>query len=446
MSGGGAPRLLVIMGSGETSPTMSKVHRRLLAEVGSPPAPAVLLDTPYGFQENAADISSKAVEYFAQSVGQTIEVATFRSAAADDVVERETTLTTLRESAYVFAGPGSPSYALTQWSGSEVPLILADKLSMGGCVTFASAAACTVGAFALPVYEIYKVGQSPHWLDGLNLLEAATGLGAALVPHYNNAEGGNHDTRFCYMGERRLSAMERMLPDGVFVLGVDEHTAAIFDLDAGTVSIAGLGAVTVRRAGASETLATGESAPIAQLMEMARGGTCGGATAAPGGASAAGSGRSSSTERAAIDASAGDPAADLLPAANVDGPLLIGVANCESEFSQALATGDGRDATRCLLELDDLLVEWSRDTTQSDHLDRGRATLRSLLVRLGAAAEVGLRDPRQVVAPLVEALLESRLQARTDRRFAESDLIRDRLVAAGIEVHDTPNGTHWDLC
>ena len=41
------PRLLTIMGSGETSPTMVKVHRQLLGRLGPPPVPAVLLDTPF---------------------------------------------------------------------------------------------------------------------------------------------------------------------------------------------------------------------------------------------------------------------------------------------------------------------------------------------------------------------------------------------------------------
>ena len=76
----------------------------------------------------------------------------------------------------------------------------------------ASAAALTLGVATIPVYEIYKVGEDPHWLEGLDLLGPATGLRAAVVPHYDNAEGGNHDTRFCYMGERRLQALEAALP------------------------------------------------------------------------------------------------------------------------------------------------------------------------------------------------------------------------------------------
>ncbi len=73
-------RVLAIMGSGETSPTMVKTHRALFDRCGSA---AVLLDTPFGFQENADDIAAKAIEYFATSVGQRVDVASFRSAEAD---------------------------------------------------------------------------------------------------------------------------------------------------------------------------------------------------------------------------------------------------------------------------------------------------------------------------------------------------------------------------
>ena len=107
-----------------------------------------------------------------------------------------------------------------------------DKLPRGGAVTFASAAALTIGAATVPVYEVYKVGATR---SGPRTRPAAEiGLEVAVVPHYDNAEGGGHDTRFCYLGERRLSALEPQLPDGAWVLGVDEHTALVIDLDAGT--------------------------------------------------------------------------------------------------------------------------------------------------------------------------------------------------------------------
>ena len=408
----GVPRLLVIMGSGETSPTMSKVHRDLLARVSVPPAPAVMLDTPYGFQENADDISAKALAYFRESVQREMTVATYRSAAAADPVAYETMVARLRQAAYVFAGPGSPSYALAQWAGGQVPVVLADKLRQGGCVVFASAAAVTLGPLALPVYEVYKVGQAPHWLEGLDLM-AEVGLRAVVVPHFNNAEGGNHDTRYCYMGERRLALLEEMLPDDVFILGVDEHTACIFDLDAGTATVAGLGEVTVRRDGVMTPVPAGQTVPIPELSA----------------------------------ARAGGPAA-AVPAVTVpvvESSLEAATDRCQREFESALAAGDAPGAVKAALELDALVVEWSRDTLQSDQVDRGRAALRTMIVQLGDAAEEGLRDPRQLVGPFVEALLDARRQARAERRWADADSVRDRLLAAGVEVRDTPEGTSWDL-
>jgi len=49
---------------------------------------AVLLDTPYGFQENASEITERAVEYFAHRVQLTIEAAGFLGPLAVDQSQR----------------------------------------------------------------------------------------------------------------------------------------------------------------------------------------------------------------------------------------------------------------------------------------------------------------------------------------------------------------------
>ena len=68
-----------------------------------------------------------------------------------------------------------------------------------------------------------------------------------------------------------------------------------------------------------------------------------------------------------------------------------------------------------------------------------------MVVRLGQAAASGLRDPRQVVGPMVEAALALRAAVRAEGRYDLSDLLRDELAAAGVEVRDTPSGVEWEL-
>ncbi len=421
-------RLLTIMGSGETSPTMVKMHRQLLGRLGSPPVRAVLLTTPFGFQMNASDVAAKAVEYFRASVNAELGVADIRSSADADTVRNETMLARLGDARYVFAGPGSPSYALRQWTGTVVPQLLADKLSVGGAVTFASAAALTLGVATVPVYEIYKVGADPYWLEGLDLL-AATGLHAAVIPHYNNAEGGNHDTRYCYLGEHRLAAMERALPEDAFVLGVDEHTAVVMDLEAGDATTAGLGVVTVRSQGRSTEIPSGTTIAISEIADLAAG-------------RAARSGRRGDGDPTTAE----EPVTAVAPDAPTSGsPLLDSVHAHQETFACAVADRNVESAVKAVLDLDQELQAWSRDTLQSDELDRGRAALRAMVVRLGELAEVGARDPRQVVGPFVDAVLGIRAEARADGRWHDADVARDRLAELGIGVRDGPNGTEWVL-
>ncbi|HEX6255183.1 MAG TPA: hypothetical protein VFZ70_05170 [Euzebyales bacterium] len=413
------PRILAIMGSGETAPTMVTVHKELLAQLPAD-VPAVLIETPYGFQENADEISERAVGYFAHNVGRDITPIGLRSSDGDMTVATETAR--LQTAGYVFAGPGSPTYALQQWRGSAFADVVADKLRTGGVVVFASAAAVGLGRAAVPVYEIYKVGQAPHWVDGLDLLGVA-GIDAAVIPHFDNAEGGTHDTRFCYLGARRLAQMEGQLDAGTYVLGVDEHTALILDLDADAATVRGRGGVTVRRDGVVlRTIPSGAQMPLGSLTTEQAGPLSVDLTrhAEPGGDGAADGDRDAATmtltERAKAAARA---------------------------FDAALGRGDGAEAAGAILELEAAIASWSADTTQTDEGDRARETLRGLIVRLGAAAADGLTDPTARIAGMIDAVVDARDRLRDRRDFALADLLRDAADAAGIELRDTPEGTVW---
>src|SRR5262249_41663330 len=98
-----------------------------------------------------------------------------------------------------------------------------------------------------------------------------------------------------------------------------------------------------------------------------------------------------------------------------------------------------------LLDLEQVLVDWSADTLTSDEGDHARTVLRRMVLRLGELARSGAADPRTVIAPFVDALLALRATSRDARDFATSDRVRDALVAAGVEVRDTPEGVVWEL-
>ena len=409
------PRILTIMGSGETAPTMVPTHRMLTSRIGAS-VRAALLDTPYGFQENAPELAAKAVEYFKTSVNVTLDVAGLTQVLDGDALAVERGLNTVKDANYVFAGPGSPTYALRQWAGSSLPDLLVGKLRQGGVVTFASAAALTLGRKTLPIYEIYKAGEPPRWLDGLDIL-SAIGIPAAVIPHYNNAEGGHHDTRFCYMGERRLSMLEQELADDTYILGIDEHTGVVIDLDSDSATVVGKGVVTLRLRSGSTEIPTGESFPLDRLRNPSS---------------------VSSSARPVVVVKE-----DVQTVA--DSTLRQATERLTGLFDEALRRGDADGAARAVLELEETITQWSADTLQGTDGEFARSTLRSMITKLAGAASSGLADPRDVVGPYMNVLLSLRAQVRADKRFDLSDVIRDQLAAIGVEVRDTPSGVEWVL-
>ena len=99
----------------------------------------------------------------------------------------------------------------------------------------------------------------------------------------------------------------------------------------------------------------------------------------------------------------------------------------------SLESGDVAGALSVLLELD-------RTATG----DAQRSQVQSLLARAGAAVGEPV-DVTEALRPLVDLVLALRAQARAEKRWGESDTIRDGLAGAGIEVRDTPDGVEWEV-
>jgi cysteinyl-tRNA synthetase len=136
-------------------------------------------------------------------------------------------------------------------------------------------------------------------------------------------------------------------------------------------------------------------------------------------------------------------AAAGLPAGEGDDPLTAASGRAAELFEQAL--DDDLNLPDAIGATFDLLREGNR------LLDQGLAgrhgaqaalnTLRQVDTRLGV---IERRAAVEEVLSATEArLLEQREQARRERDYAASDRIRDELLAIGIQVEDTKDGTRW---
>lgn len=119
---------------------------------------------------------------------------------------------TLFQSNLIFLGAGSPTYTVRQLYESRAWHTLVARHRQGATIVLASAATIAASAQALPVYEIYKVGEDLHWQQGLDFF-GAYGLSLIFIHHWNNAEGnGDLDRRWLHARDGRLAGSEASVP------------------------------------------------------------------------------------------------------------------------------------------------------------------------------------------------------------------------------------------
>ncbi len=261
------PGLVILFGSGETSASGQKVFDWLLRRLPSPPQVAIV-ETPAGFELNSAQVAGRIGEFLSyrlQNYRPQVTVVPARKRGTPFSPDSPEIAALIPRANAIFLGPGSPTYAVRQLRDSLTWQTAVACHRQGAALVLASAATVAVGAHALPVYEIYKVGQDLHWHDGLDLL-GPYGLSPAFIPHWDNSDGGaDLDTSRCWMGRGRFEQLAAMLPPGVIVAGIDEHTALILDLAAGNCRVMGRGGVSVLRGGDERRFEHGQNFPLSEL-------------------------------------------------------------------------------------------------------------------------------------------------------------------------------------
>jgi hypothetical protein len=206
----------------------------------------------------------------------------------------------------------------------------------------------------------------------------------AIIPHWDNAEGGTHDTRACFMGMERFARLQAQLPPTAVVLGVDEHTAVTLDLEGGAAVVRGKGGVSVLRGRETLRFVSGDPFPLDVL-------------------------RSGKPTPKRHESESG-------PAAKGHEADAIGQA------AARIGAGDLAAGLRLAA------AEAPKD-------------LAPLLHQAAAAAEPA--DSGDELGPLLELLIEIRAGLRERGEWALADGLRDRLLAIGFELRDTAQGTVW---
>lgn len=373
------PGPLLLFGSGETSPSGRKAFEALFKTL--PPRPHVaLLETPAGFEPNSAQVIGRVgdfLQHHLQNYQPQITVIPARRRGTPFSPDEEEIVKPLLYADLIFMGPGSPTYAVRQLSKSLAWHYTLARHRLGAALALASAAAIAISAYALPVYEIYKVGEDLHWKPGLDFF-GMYGIPLVFIPHWNNREGGAAlDTSRCFMGQARFAELVALLPPQVTIIGLDEKTALFMDLHKGVCRVIGLGGVTLIHTGHHHHEAQeGFGADLKELAQQ----------------------RDSHIH--VYRQGETFPLSECCPLEHR--PLLQGIP--PSAWKQAL------DAQR--------LLEQSRR----------------------AATEKPPLLPPQEAPPPVQALVAQRQEARARGDYPTADALRRQIAALGWKVIDTPQG------
>jgi cyanophycinase-like exopeptidase len=258
---------VMLMGSGETAASGRRMHHLLFEQLPGPVRVAIL-ETPAGFELNSSAVAGRVGDFLAERLTNfhpQISVIPARRRDGPFSTDNAEALAPMLEANYIFAGAGSPTYAVRHLKNTRAYEYLVGRHRHGATICLASAAVIAFSAKTVPVYEIYKAGIDPYWEDGLDFF-GTFGLNLAMISHWDNNEGGETvDTSHCFTGRARMEPMRRMLAPGARVLGLDEHTGVLFNFQTEQCEVMGRGGLAILEPGKMQVFESGASFPFSTL-------------------------------------------------------------------------------------------------------------------------------------------------------------------------------------
>lgn len=261
---------IAFLGSGETSLAGGRIFESLARSIDGP-VQIALMETPAGFELNSSQVVGRVGDFMStrlQNYKPVVDIIAARKKDSLHSPDDPEIIKPLLHANLIFMGPGSPTYAVRHLKDTLAWDVIRARHRLGATLVFASAATISIGAHALPVYEIYKVGQDVHVVDGLNLF-SDFGLHISFIPHWNNTDGGaDLDTSRCFVGMDRFAEWCNLIPAENTTLGLDEHTGIILDFESGTCEVSGVSSVSLVRDCDPEIYSSGSKFALTELGEI----------------------------------------------------------------------------------------------------------------------------------------------------------------------------------
>lgn len=262
--------LVGVLGSGETSAHGGMLYETLVRHFTAPVSIGIL-ETPAGFELNSPLVAGRVADYMKnrlQNYSPMVTLIPARKKGTPNSPDAPEAVAHLYDSQLIYFGAGSPTYAVRQLEHSLAWDVIRARHWLGASLGLASAATIALGTHALPVYEIYKVGEDPYWKPGLDFF-GIYGLKLVFIPHWNNGEGGGDlDTTRCYIGRSRFDPLVQTLPPDTTIIGLDEHTGLVFDIEQCQASVLGKDSVHLLRAGQERSYSRGMTFSLSELGDF----------------------------------------------------------------------------------------------------------------------------------------------------------------------------------
>jgi cysteinyl-tRNA synthetase len=220
------------------------------------------------------------------------------------------------------------------------------------------------------------------------------------------------------MGQPRFKKLASLLPSDVSILGLDEHTACIMELERQEAEVKGLGRIILRHGDSETTFEKGDRFPLDILRESARGTRW---------------------------VSAGKNDVEETKQPRVREGFWQAVHYLEKTFRHGLKHRDFKATTGALLELDRMIWQAQTELEDEETISEAREVLRDLLVLIGSELDDSTVDRSESLASIVDPLLALRATFRKTKQWEAADSIRDALMQAHVIIEDTQDGTRWRL-